>query len=110
MQAIKEEFRDNTFQVSQQMVWKNGQASYSNQVEKFITLKNLIEQKFKHLEESQNQLIEKLSSYGIDSQKISFSEENYDELHSFLTEVLLEGMCWVAPKILDKREAGYVSA
>ena len=110
LQSIKEEFGQNTFQVSQHMVWKNGQSSYSNQIEKFSTLKNLIEQKLKFVEESQQELLQKISSYEISSQRVTFSESDYDELRSFLTEILLEGMCWVTPKILDKREAGYVSA
>ena len=41
---------------------------------------------------------------------IFLSEEEYDELRSSITELLLEGLCWVTPKILDKRDAGYVSA
>ena len=110
LQTVKEEFGEKTFQVSQHMIWKNGQSSYSNQIENFSNLKNLVDQKLKFLEESQNELLEKISSYGISSQRVTFSDSDYDELRSFLTEILLEGMCWVTPKILDKREAGYVSA
>jgi len=31
-------------------------------------------------------------------------------LRSALVEIILEGLCWTTPKILDKNEAGYVSA
>jgi hypothetical protein len=33
-----------------------------------------------------------------------------DELRAVLTEIILEGLCWIKPKILAKKEAGYVQA
>ena len=110
LQSIKSEFGENSFPVSQQIIWKNGEVSYNNQVEKIPSLKNLIESKLKTIEEIQNSFKEKITSAGINSEMILLSEEEYDELRSSITELLLEGLCWVTPKILDKRDAGYVSA
>ena len=110
LELIKQEFGENTFQVSQQMVWKNGQVSYSNQIEDFKNLKNLVESKFLEAQKIQDEFKEKFSSYGIESKMITFSELDFDELRSTITEILLEGLCWVTPKILDKRDAGYVTA
>ena len=41
---------------------------------------------------------------------LAVDEDNESELLSALTEIILEGLCWTQPKILDKKEAGYVSA
>ena len=109
LQSIKEEFGEKTFPVSQFMVWKNGQMSYSNQIEQFSHLKNLLEQKLKDLENLNNTFLEKVSPLGIDSKTLQY-EDGFEEIRSFLIEVLLEGLCWVKPKVLDKRESGYGSA
>ena len=110
LELIKQEFGENTFQVSQQIMWKNGQVSYSNQIENFKHLKNLIESKFLEVQKIQDEFKQKISSYGIESKITTFSELDSDELRSTITEILLEGLCWVTPKILDKRDAGYVAA
>jgi magnesium chelatase subunit I len=110
LELIKQEFGENTFQVSQQMTWKNGQVSYSNQIEDFKHLKNLIESKFLEAQKMQDEFKQKISSYGIEPKMTTFSELDFDELYSTVTEILLEGLCWVTPKILDKRDAGYVAA
>ena len=110
LQSIKAEFGESAFPASQQMVWKNGEASYAVQVEKIPSLKSLIEVKLKLIKDIQDDLIEKTTSAGIDSKTIAISEDAYDELHSSVTELLLEGLCWITPKILDRRDAGYVHA
>lgn len=97
LSLIKEEFGENSFQVSQRMHWKNGQTSYSNQLENFANLKRLVESKFDDIKKEQ----ELLSSFA--------GKDAFEELWSVMTEIILEGLCWVQPKVLDKREAGYVA-
>ena len=110
LESIKQEFVEKTFQVSQNFIWKNGQTSYSNQLEKFSNLKNLVESKIETIKSSQNILKQKVEHYKIDTQNVELVEKLEDELRSALVEIILEGLCWTTPKILDKNEAGYVSA
>ncbi|MDX1596792.1 MAG: sigma 54-interacting transcriptional regulator, partial [Nitrosopumilaceae archaeon] len=45
LQSIKEEFGEKTFAVSSQMLWKNGSASYENQLNEFTQLTKLVNSK-----------------------------------------------------------------
>ena len=110
LETIKQEFVEKTFQVSQNFIWKNGQTSYSNQLEKFSNLKNLVESKIETIKSSQDILKQQVEHYKIDTQNVELLEKLEDELRSALVEIILEGLCWTTPKILDKNEAGYVSA
>ena len=110
LETIKQEFVEKTFQVSQNFIWKNGQTSYSNQLEKFSNLKNLVDSKIETIKSSQNILKQQVEHYKINTQNVELLEKLEDELRSALVEIILEGLCWTTPKILDKNEAGYVSA
>jgi len=110
LESIKQEFNGKTFQVSQQMIWKNGQTSYENQLKNFQNLKNLIESKLEQIHSEQKSLIDHTALYKIDSDSLLLKEGMEDELRTILTEIILEGLCWIKPKILSKKEAGYVQA
>ena len=110
LETIKQEFVEKTFQASQNFIWKNGQTSYSNQLEKFSNLKNLVDSKIETVKSSQNILKQQVEHYKINTQNVELLEKLEDELRSALVEIILEGLCWTTPKILDKNEAGYVSA
>ncbi len=110
LESIKQEFQGKTFQVSQKMIWKNGQTSYENQLENFKNLKQLVELKVEQIHSEQKSLIEKTGPYHIDSSSLIIDETGESELRSVLTEVILEGLRWINPKILELKELGYVSA
>ena len=110
LESIKKEFEGITFQVSQKMIWANGELSYKSQLEKFKNLKELIESKLSQIKSDQSSFQEKTKSFNINSKMLVVDEDNESELLSALTEIILEGLCWTQPKILDKKEAGYVSA
>ena len=110
LESIKKEFEGITFQVSQKMIWTNGELSYKSQLEKFKNLKELIESKLSQIKSDQSSFQEKTKSFNINSKMLVVDEDNESELLSALTEIILEGLCWTQPKILDKKEAGYVSA
>lgn len=110
LESIKQEFQGKTFQVSQKMIWKNGQTSYENQLENFKNLKHLVELKVEQIHSEQKSLIEKTTPYHIDSTSLIINETGESELRSVLTEIILEGLRWIKPKILERKEAGYVSA
>jgi len=110
LESIKQEFQGKTFQVSQKMIWKNGQASYKNQLENFKNLKNLIESKIEQIRSEQKSFLQKATLNQISSDSLLLNDGHEDELHSVLTEIILEGLRWNKPKILERKEAGYVSA
>ncbi len=92
------------------MIWKNGEVSYSNQLETFQNLKKLVESKIDQVRSDQNSLLEQTKSHKVEFDSISIEDGKDDELHSALTELILEGLRWVNPKILERKEAGYVPA
>ena len=73
-------------------------------------MKNLVESKIETIKSSQNILKQQVEHYKINTQNVELLEKLEDELRSALVEIILEGLCWTTPKILDKNEAGYVSA
>ncbi len=110
LESIKEEIGENTFQVSQNLIWKNGQASYSNQLENFSNLRNLVESKLNLIKSSQKDLKHQVEHLKIDTKYLELSEQQENELRSTLLEIILEALCWTNPKILDKNEVGYGKA
>ena len=110
LESIKQEFQGKTFQVSQKMIWKNGQVSYKNQLENFKNLKNLIESKIEQIRSEQKLFLQKATLNQISSDSLLLDDGHENELHSVLTEIILEGLRWNKPKILERKEAGYVSA
>ena len=110
LEPIKQEFQGKTFEVSQKMIWKNGQTSYENQLKNFQNLANLIESKVDQLLSEQKSLVEKSDLNQINSSSLKINEEDKAELKALLTEIILEGLRHTSPKILERKEAGYVSA
>jgi len=108
LESIKQEFGQNTFEISQKMVWSNGKASYYSQLENFKNLKKLVEAKLEHMRQKQGEFEKVAKPHNISVESLGIQDEN--ELLCALTEIILEGLCWTTPKILDKKEAGYVSA
>jgi len=108
LESIKQEFGQNTFEISQKMIWINGKASYSSQLENFKTLKKLVETKLEHMRQKQGEFEKTAKPHNINIEFLNIQDEN--ELRSALTEIILEGLCWTTPKILDKKESKYVVA
>jgi magnesium chelatase subunit I len=111
LDKIKQEFVGKTFQVSQKIVDKNSmQLSYENQLQSFETLQNLIGQIYNKVSLEQQEFEKKIKTYNIKSEFLSLSENAQNELRAAIIEIMLEGLCWVEPKILNKKEIGYVAA
>ncbi|MBM3895116.1 MAG: hypothetical protein FJ359_01600 [Thaumarchaeota archaeon] len=108
LESIKQEFGQNTFQISQKMIWSNGKTSYYSQLENFKNLNNLVEAKLEHMRQKQSEFEKVAKPHNINVKALNIQDEN--ELRCTLTEIILEGLCWTTPKILDKKEAGYVAA
>lgn len=110
LDSIKQEFNEKSIAVSQQMLWKNGAASYYNQVSGLPTLTKLIELKKDEIVSKHNDFINKTTDYQVYSDNISTDKDIENEIYALSTELVLEGLCWCEPKILDKKEVGYVLA
>lgn len=110
LESIKNEFGEESFVVSQQMIWKNGTVSYSNQIQKYPKLSHLVESKIPLINEKQAHLESILAKHSIKSDSIRFEASSNDEIRALLLEMILEGLCWTNPKVLDKKESKYVSA
>ena len=110
LNKIKQEFSGNSFQVSQTMVWSNGKISYHVQLEKLPALKQLVESKIQKIQQEQQEFEKKIHSHNIQSQNFSLNEDFTDELKAIIIEIILEGLCWIEPKILSKKEEQYIAA
>lgn len=110
LESIKLEFSGKTFQVSQKIVWENGQASYKNQLQGFAHLHDLINSKLGQAKKEQSDFEQKLAADKIQGKNIQLSDKTSNELMSAILEIVLDGLCFVTPKIIDKKEAGYVAA
>lgn len=108
LESIKHEFTQRTLQVSQKINWNDGQSSYKNQMQHFSSLNGLLHSKLDQIKEEQKTLEQKLSSVHITNKNIIF--DNSDELKSAILEVILDGLCFTTPKIIDKKESGYAIA
>lgn len=111
LEKIKQEFTGKTFQVSQKFVDKNNmQLSYENQLQSFETLQKLIGPIYDKVSIEQQEFEKKTLTYNIKSEFLAISEKAQNELRAAIIEIILEGLCWVEPKILNKKEIGYVAA
>jgi magnesium chelatase subunit I len=108
LELIKQEFTQRTFQVSQKINWNDGQSSYKNQMQHFATLNNLLDSKLEQIKEEQKNLEQRLSTAHIANKNITL--DNSDEIKSTVLEVILDGLCFTTPKIIDKKESGYAIA
>jgi len=111
LEKIKQEFTGKTFQVSQKIVDKNSmQLSYENQLQSFETLQKIIGPIYDKVSIEQQEFEKKTITHNIESEFLAISEKAQNELRAAIIEIILEGLCWVEPKILDKKEIGYVAA
>ena len=111
LDKIKQEFAGKTFQVSQKIVDKNNmQVSYETQLQSFEILRHLIGRIYDRVYLEQQEFEGKTITYNIRSEVLSLSEKAQDELKAAIIEIILEGLCWIEPKVLNKKEIGYVAA
>jgi magnesium chelatase subunit I len=111
LDKIKQEFAGKSFQVSQKIVDKNSmQMSYENQLQSFETLQKLIGSIYDKVSIEQQEFEKKALTHNIKSEFLAISENAQNELRAAVIEIILEGLCWVEPKILDNKEIGYVAS
>ena len=110
IETIKKEFGGRTFHVSQGIVGSNStQTSYDNQLKYFNSLSSLVNETVQKAISEQDEFIKAAQKYNIPSDSIIISEKTQSELRAATTELVLEGLFWMEPKILDKKEGGYAA-
>lgn len=110
LESVRQEFSGKTFNVSQKMIWSNGDASYENQLKNFANLGKIVMEKASQIRQEQQDFAKKLHSENMSDKSIVVEENAANELNSAVLEIILDGLCHTTPKVADKKEAGYASA
>lgn len=108
---LKEEFtRNKMFEVAQDLLGsKQDSIDYANQLNKFPTLKQLVNQVKELVKKDQQIFVDNAKKYNVNSDIILLSDNLNGEFTASVTEIVLEGLRWLKPAIVDKKEKGYVS-
>ena len=107
---IKKEFLGKSFQVSQEILQTNSmQTSYINQLRNFNSLQGLITSIYQYVAFDQENFLKETLKHGISNECLVFSEDAQNELRAGVVELILDGLCWIEPKILDKKEGMYIA-
>jgi magnesium chelatase subunit I len=108
---VKNDFAKNkTFQVSQTIVGAGSSSvdkvnlDYESQLSKFPALNQAVNETIAILKEDQKQLVEQARQLGIRIDYISLSQDLDGEFTASVTEVILEGLRYIQPPLLDKKD------
>ena len=107
---LKNEFTKNKkFLVSQVILGRNKSNSldYESQLELFPQLKQVIDGTIFVIENEQKKFVEIANNFGIRSEAVHIREDKNGEFTAAVTEVILEGLRWVQPPLLDRKEDSY---
>jgi magnesium chelatase subunit I len=109
---LKNEFAKNKeFLVSQIILGAKGSDStdYESQLTKFPSLKQVINDTIATVEEEQKEFVNKAKDLGINTESLSKVHDLDGEFTAAVTEVILEGIRWIQPPLLNKKDNSYVS-
>ncbi|MDE1839105.1 MAG: sigma 54-interacting transcriptional regulator, partial [Thaumarchaeota archaeon] len=108
--SIKNEFLGKSFQVSQTILGSSDmQISYDNQLKNFQVLSNLVTSIYRKVISDQEIFTKETAQYEISNNALIVSDSAQNEFKASVIELVLDGLCWVEPKILDKKEGMYIA-
>jgi magnesium chelatase subunit I len=111
---LKNEFiKNKAFIVSQVILGskKSDLANYDSQLAKFPSLKQVLNETVVDIKVEQKQLVERAKQLGIKTDNISITQDLNGEFAASVTEVVLEGLRWIHPPLLDRKDnTNYVLA
>ena len=111
LDLIKKEFQGKSFQVSQAILGTNSsQTSYDNQLKNFNSLLTLINGIYQKVTSDQEDFVKETKKHEISTNSLIVSENTQNELKAGIVELVLDGLCWLEPKILDKKEGTYIAS
>jgi magnesium chelatase subunit I len=105
---LKNEFKINkTFFVSQDITGtENNSKSYQSQINKFNSLKEIMDIVINNIIKDQNHFEERLKEIGLDN--VYSNEMDDPEVLASVTELVLEGLRFTDPPILGRKDGNYV--
>jgi hypothetical protein len=86
---------------------KSHSLTYETQLELFPELKQVVEETILVIDNEQKKFAEIAKSLGIRSETVRIGEEMNGEFTAAVTEVILEGLRWVEPPLLDRKDGSY---
>jgi magnesium chelatase subunit I len=105
---LKNEFADNkVFSVSQMMLGNNKATNlddYESQLIKFPLLRSVLNETIAYIKDEQERFMEVAKQFGIGTDNIFISQDLDGEFSASVTEVILEGLRYTQPPILEKRD------
>jgi magnesium chelatase subunit I len=111
---LKNEFiKNKAFIVSQVILGskKSDLANYDSQLAKFPSLKQVLNETVVDIKVEQKQLVERAKQLGIKTDNISITQDLNGEFAASVTEMVLEGLRWIHPPLLDRKDnTNYVLA
>jgi magnesium chelatase subunit I len=111
---LKNEFiKNKAFMVSQVALGgkKSDLAGYDSQLANFPILKQVLNKTVIDIKDEQKLLVERAKLLGIKTENISITQDLDGEFAAAVTEVVLEGLRWVHPPLLDRKDnTNYVLA
>lgn len=111
---LKNEFiKNKAFMVSQVALGgkKSDLAGYDSQLANFPILKQVLNKTVIDIKDEQKLLVERAKLLGIKTENIFITQDLDGEFAAAVTEVVLEGLRWVHPPLLDRKDnTNYVIA
>jgi magnesium chelatase subunit I len=104
---LKNEFiKNKAFMVSQVILGdkKSDLADYESQLAKFPNLKQVLNETVVDIKDEQKQLVERAKQIGIKTDNISITQDLDGEFAAAVTELVLEGLRWIHPPLLDRKD------
>jgi magnesium chelatase subunit I len=110
---LKNEFTGNrTFKVSQSSVYQKNVNSvdYKSQLGKFPILREIVNRLYGIIQAEQEEFVKDAKIHEISVDHFVMSQKIKGEFTASILEVVLEGLRWTEPPILDKKDNSYESA
>jgi magnesium chelatase subunit I len=105
---VKNDFAKNkVFHVSQTLVGGGKSTDYDSQLSKFPGLKQAVNETIVTVKEEQKQLVDRARHLGIKTDSIFLSQDMNGEFTASVTEVVLEGLRYTQPPLLDRKDNSY---
>jgi magnesium chelatase subunit I len=105
---VKNDFAKNkVFHVSQTLVGGGKSTDYDSQLSKFPGLKQAVNETIVTVKEEQKQLVDRARHLGIKTDSIFLSQDLNGEFTASVTEVVLEGLRYTQPPLLDRKDNSY---
>ena len=86
---------------------KNDSIDYESQLTKFPALKEFVSQTSERIKQEHTKFIQIAKPYEIDVRRVQIPNDMDGEFAASVTELVLEGLRWTNPPLLDKKETGY---